>query len=72
MEKEQEKAQNIMGWVMAGLIPLGVLSWIFPSLTGLFTLAFAAVVVFLFWEQKKLRERAERKVAELKRQLEGK
>ena len=68
-EKKLEKTQNVMGWVIAGLIPLAVLTWVFPSLNKLFILAFIAGFIFLYWEQKKLKERAETKLAAFRREV---
>lgn len=47
-----EKTQNVMGWVIASLIPLGILSYFFPAFERLFFLAFAAVVIFFIWEKE--------------------
>ena len=68
-DKKLEKTQNVMGWVIAGLIPLAVLTWIFPSLNRLFAAVFIMVAIFLFWEQKKLKERAETKLAAFRREV---
>lgn len=68
-EKKLEKTQNVMGWVIAGLIPLAVLAWIFPSLNRLFISVFIVGVVFVCWEQKKLKERVEDKLAALEREI---
>lgn len=67
-EKKLEKTQDIMGWIIAGLIPLAVLTWIFPSLNRLFAAVFIMVAIFLFWEQKKLKERAEAKLAAIEKE----
>lgn len=47
-----EKVQNIMGWVMASLIPLGILLIFFPSLSKLFLILFVATIIFIIWEKE--------------------
>ena len=68
-EKKFEKTQNVMGWIIAGLIPLAVLAWIFPSLNRLFAAVFIMVAIFLFWEQKKLKERVEAKLGAIEKEV---
>lgn len=61
-----EKTQNVIGWVIASLIPLGILSYFFPALERFFFLAFAAVVIFFIWEKEQQLKKCREELWELK------
>jgi uncharacterized RDD family membrane protein YckC len=66
-----EVAQKSMGWVMAGLLPLGILSFFFPSLERVFLIVFGLVVVYSIWEKEKQLERSREEVRRLKDEIES-
>jgi c-di-AMP phosphodiesterase-like protein len=65
-----EKAQNMMGGVIASLFPLGILSYFFPALTKIFYVVFAIVIIYALWEKEQQLKRSKEEVTKLKERLE--